>query len=167
MKLHSFIDPKIEKKVKRALKLAREGKIEEAEKLLYGDREKPKLTPKVEPIQKLSKEEQEKLNSELLEACEKGELNKVKDLLKRGADVHAKDNGDKTALMYASMSGHTDIVDLLINHGADVHAKDRDGSTALILASSNGHPDIVDLLKKRGAKNKGTKNKKSWWKLWD
>ena len=44
--------------------------------------------------------------------------------LEKEADVNAKDNEGRTALMAASNYGHTEIVSMLLEMGADVNAKD-------------------------------------------
>ena len=47
-----------------------------------------------------------------------GDITKVKALLAKGADVNAKTNDGKTALMYAADKGYTEIVRLLKQAGA-------------------------------------------------
>lgn len=79
-----------------------------------------------------------------------------------GADVNAKDNDGKTALMYAvetiiSPVGYAErkdskITKLLLDRGADVNARDKYGNTALKLAVENGYEEIIQMLRKAGAK---------------
>ena len=78
-------------------------------------------------------------------------LNQVKDLIRQRVDVNTRDIHDRTALMHASLSGHTDIVKMLIEQGADVNAKSGGGDTALMMASFNRQTDIVKMLIERGA----------------
>ena len=56
-----------------------------------------------------------------------------------------------TALIFASLDGHTAIVQLLLGAGADKEAKDQFGYTALMSASEGGHTAIVELLLGAGA----------------
>ena len=74
-------------------------------------------------------------------------------LIKAGAwarpNLQAK-NG-YTALMGASVMGHTDVVELLLDKGASVEEKDNDGKTALMRASIRGHTEMVELLLDRDA----------------
>ena len=71
--------------------------------------------------------------SELITATKKKDLNKVKELIKSGADLNAKDTFGGTALIIASNIGHTEIVKLLIESGSDVNIASNDGRTARIL----------------------------------
>ena len=58
------------------------------------------------------------IDEKLLNACEVGDLEKIKQLLENGADVNAKDKYGWTALRYASSWGHKEIVELLKSYGA-------------------------------------------------
>ena len=83
-------------------------------------------------------------------------------LLKRGADVNAKGNFGKTALMYAAQLNLIDTATLLLERGADVNAKtstigdcwnaiDVADRTALMYAAGNADLAMVDLLLRHGA----------------
>jgi hypothetical protein len=75
----------------------------------------------------------------------RGDVEPVRNLLDRGADVHAQEN---YALRWASENGHRDTVAVLLEHGADVHAQE---DYALRWASEIGHRNVVALLLDRGA----------------
>lgn len=68
--------------------------------------------------------------------------------MEAGADVNAKDDNGKTALMYASEGGDLEAVRVLLEAGADIIVEN---SNALMSASERGKPDIVKLLLKAGA----------------
>jgi ankyrin repeat protein len=90
----------------------------------------------------------------LLIASEKGHIIIVNMLLKRGADVEAKDKFGDTALIIASIKGkteHIEIVGMLLDKKADVNVKNKRDKTALIAASGMGHTKIVKILLKKGA----------------
>jgi hypothetical protein len=54
----------------------------------------------------------------LHKAAPAGNINQVKSLISKGADVNAKDNKCYTSLWYAKDKGHTKLVELLRKHGA-------------------------------------------------
>ena len=78
-------------------------------------------------------------------------VDKVKSLLKKGADLEAKDKDGQTALFRAAINGQLDVVKCLVEHGADLEAKDGDGQTALIKAAFGGKLDVVEYLAQNGA----------------
>jgi hypothetical protein len=89
----------------------------------------------------------------LFKAAKRGNLQRVKELIKNGANVNATDTThyDETALMNAAYGGHIDIVKELIKNGANVNAKDDEDFTVLMAASRGGHIDVVKELIKNGA----------------
>ena len=94
------------------------------------------------------------LPAQLFEAAEKGQLQRVTDLLSGGVDVNAKNSDGGTALMLAAYGGHPEVVRLLLEKGADVNvAMDvRDRATALMVAASmiyNG--EVLKLLLENGS----------------
>ena len=89
-------------------------------------------------------------------AALEGRTETVKALLRKGADVNAKDDSGRTALMFAVINLHGQTVKVLLEHGADVNARDDDGATPLMLAASCGDPEIVQTLLSRGADLNGS-----------
>ncbi len=55
--------------------------------------------------------------------------------LSKGADVNARDQDGRTALMSIAGLGDTGLITLLVEHGADVNARDNQGRTALMYAA--------------------------------
>ncbi len=80
------------------------------------------------------------------------DLQSVQTLLVQGVDVNYLDEGNRTALMYASFDGYQDIMESLISSGADLDLCDLNGRTALMFAASGPFPDAVRLLLDSGAK---------------
>ena len=87
----------------------------------------------------------------LMMASEDGDLDVVRTLLAKGADVNSKDEDGVTALIMAFEGGHLDIARTLLAKGADVNSKDKRGVTALMMASGGGHLDVVRTLLAKGA----------------
>ena len=85
------------------------------------------------------------INKQFIKASICGYLFVIKLLIKKGADIHFKDD---MAIIYASRWGHLPIVELLIDLGANVHAQD---DQAIISASDHGYLPIVELLIESGA----------------
>ncbi|MEM3964467.1 MAG: ankyrin repeat domain-containing protein [Thermofilaceae archaeon] len=87
----------------------------------------------------------------LHEAARKGDLQLVKKLVVKGADVNAKDLSGWTPLHYAAKEGHLEIVQFLVEKGASVNAEDISGWTPLHEAAYCGHLEIARFLAMRGA----------------
>ncbi len=61
----------------------------------------------------------------LLEACEKGDIDAVKQYVTDGMDVNIKDTDGRSPLLVAAMEGHKKIVEILLaKEGTDVNAGD-------------------------------------------
>ena len=87
-----------------------------------------------------------------------GNLDLVKFLLSRGADIEHREKKGLTPLMLAAREGHVDVLQHLIEAGAVIEAfSERTKDTALTLASSAGHYDAVSMLLNKGA-NKEHRN---------
>lgn len=80
-----------------------------------------------------------------------GDVQTVRDLIDKGADVDAKEENGFTALMLASWHGYSQIVQCLIGEGADVNIKTNEGLTALLSALEQSRYDIVKILVASGA----------------
>ena len=88
---------------------------------------------------------------DIIKASEKGDKNRVAELLAEGADPNKKDGYGMTAQMYASEKGYKEIVDILLAAGANPNEKDFYNQTALMHASLKGHKEIVETLLAAGA----------------
>ena len=101
----------------------------------------------------------------LHKACDKGNIEAVKQHLADGADVNTKDKYGWTPLRYAA-NGHKEIVRLLIAKGADVNAKTLSGWTSLHGAAIDGHKEVAELLIAAGtdvnAKNNNGETPLDW-----
>ena len=140
--VQALIDQKMKENpedMKRKLK-----EIEEAKKRA---KEAPKAPPKP-PIDP-------KLTQELIEEMNKGgilDIQVVKDLIKRGADIKAKNVEDATVLHQASWFGDMELAKECLQAGIDVNAKDNDGDAPLFWAVRWGNNiALVELLISLGA----------------
>ena len=91
---------------------------------------------------------------DFFDACERGNLDKVKKFINKGYDVNKTSERSivpRTPLMYAAGEGRFDVVKYLIDHGADVSKKAWDKRTALHYASERGHLKVVKTLLSKGA----------------
>ena len=85
-----------------------------------------------------------------------GNVQRVRDLLDRGADVNVGNYKGQTALHCAAKAGFAPIVALLLDHGAAVNAKDDKGQTPLATALRSKVKDkdrlaaVIDLLTAAG-----------------
>ncbi len=76
--------------------------------------------------------------TDLHKAASAGDVERVKELLKKGANPNTKDIDGQTPLHMAASGGHFDVVKLLLEHGADPNVQDKDGATPLHKAASGG-----------------------------
>lgn len=81
----------------------------------------------------------------LKEACRNGNLDVVKYLISRGADIH---HSKDLACRIASQNGKLDIVKYLISIGSNIHAKD---DYAFRKACQFNHMPVVKFLVENGA----------------
>jgi hypothetical protein len=95
-------------------------------------------------------------NEELLAAARKSDVEKVKALLAKGADVNAKSAYGATPLFFACDRGSVEVVKVLLEHGADANAQDTFyKATPLGWAmGKKANPDIIRMLIEKGAKEK-------------
>ena len=87
----------------------------------------------------------------LHKACEKGNIEAVKQHLTAGADVNVKDEWGRVPLLITAHGNHKEIAELLIAEGADVNVTDGDGDTPLHRAALMGSKEIAELLIANGA----------------
>ena len=82
----------------------------------------------------------------LMSASLDGDTNKVRALLKLGADINAPDGKGRTALMFAVINRHAGTAKALLDAGADMSVRANDGATALSLAASSGDGATMRVL---------------------
>ena len=75
-----------------------------------------------------------------------GNIEIVKLLLDKGAEIDCKNETSATPLHSAVVQGHLDIVKELLNRGADLKAKEYYGNTSLAFAITVNQKQVVDEL---------------------
>ena len=86
-----------------------------------------------------------------LAAC-RGDLSRVKTLIKEGTDVNARDGFGCTPLHWAALAKSPEVADFLIVKGADLNAEDSRNLTPLMAACAL---PVVELLISKGADIQG------------
>ncbi|UCH21207.1 MAG: WG repeat-containing protein, partial [Deltaproteobacteria bacterium] len=84
-----------------------------------------------------------------------GQMEAVKFLLEKGADLHATDKVG-TPLHWAAGRGQVEMVRFLLSRGADINAKNRSvpdpwkGRTAFFNAATGGHVKVIEMFLQKG-----------------
>jgi len=79
------------------------------------------------------------------------DVEKIRELIRAGADVNAANNFGANAMQLAAEVAHREILDLLLDAGADVDSPNPEGQTALMLVARTGDVAAAKLLVKNGA----------------
>lgn len=80
------------------------------------------------------------------DAAMQGDLDTVRSLVRRGAEIDAGQADGMTALHWAAHLDDLAMADLLLEAGADAGATNRTGATAMYLATVNGSPRMIERL---------------------
>lgn len=87
----------------------------------------------------------------LLAARDAGDLDLVRLLHERGAEIDRADASGRTPLSYAAEAGRLALVRYLLSEGAGVDSRDRRSRTPLFHAVLGNQPEVVAVLLERGA----------------
>ncbi len=88
---------------------------------------------------------------DLITAAQRGDTETVKQLLSKGASVHARDEKGRTALIAAAYQNHLKVAELLIKAGADVNVQDNTQQSAYLITTSEGYLELLRLTLQAGA----------------
>ncbi len=132
-------------------------KIAEAERKRIAE-EKAEEARRIEALKKTMNTRDKHGRTPLHLAAEKGETEKVRELIKAGAEIEAQNKYGSTPLHEAAWRGQTETALALIKAGAEIEAQDSVGQTPLHYAAWNGSPETALALLKAGA-NKNARNK--------
>ncbi len=90
------------------------------------------------------------LNEQLLVAVRSNDVNKVKDLVSKGASVDTKDSDGWTLLHHTARRGYLEVAEFLIEKGADINAEDKYGKKPIQRAAEDNNKNIITLLLSKG-----------------
>ena len=91
-------------------------------------------------------------SGQLLDAAFASDMKTVMGHLAAGVGVDTQSRDGVTALMMASVNGHTEVMRALLTTGASMDMQDDvHGQTALMWASGGGHTETVSVLLTAGA----------------
>ncbi|XP_046984093.1 serine/threonine-protein phosphatase 6 regulatory ankyrin repeat subunit B-like [Schistocerca americana] len=97
-------------------------------------------------LRSASKDDDEMLAEELIEAAEDGDEQEVRKLIAAGAPLNAKDDSGDSALHCAVLEGHVEVVRCLVYEGANVNIRNSIRQTPLHYASFRGHVEVIWVL---------------------
>jgi ankyrin repeat protein len=89
-------------------------------------------------------------SSEVADAVQARNIDALRALIQKKADVNAPQLDGSTALHWAAQWNNPEAVDLLIRAGAKVNAPNRDGATPMFLAALNGSSAMIEKLLNAG-----------------
>lgn len=90
--------------------------------------------------------------SAILIAAEKGYIDIIDLLVRRGADVFCVDHDGRNAVHYAAKRNRVDMIHhLVIKYGLDCNHEDHDGNTPFLVAAENGGQEALKALFMLGA----------------
>lgn len=83
-------------------------------------------------------------------AAYSGNLEAVEFLVKRGADVFARNDFEDTCLHFAAWGGSEAVVEYFVRAGIPIDVEDDGGQTPVFWAAAGGHVHLVDWFAARG-----------------
>jgi ankyrin repeat protein len=100
--------------------------------------------------QKQEQEQNVEINNALITAIENNNIEEVRELLDRGANVNHTIRWDQTPLIVAALKYRPDldIINILLERGADVNHKDKTNNTALMYAIEFNKIEVARKLLK-------------------
>lgn len=90
--------------------------------------------------------------SMLIAAVDHGNLEILKMLLDKKANVGFRDGFNTTAIIYAASNGELEMVKLLVEYGASVNDNDGKGNSVLSAAKESQEAELIAFVVSKGAK---------------
>lgn len=82
----------------------------------------------------------------LMHAAFHGDIELMKSLLAKGAQIEAQDRYGSTPLMWGAFFGHTQAVSLLLKHGACMDRRNAEGNAAQDIARKYRYEDVIEVF---------------------
>ena len=97
-------------------------------------------------------DEKTQLNKALIKAASLGQVETVKELLKKGADIQWRDPNSygKTPLVKAILGVRFEVVKVLLDNGADIHYPDGSGRYPVHFVCISTNVDMVKYVLAKG-----------------
>ncbi|HKC65506.1 MAG TPA: ankyrin repeat domain-containing protein [Pyrinomonadaceae bacterium] len=122
-------------------------------------KESATLTKAIEPASNL-----QDLNAALTFAVQEGDLNRIRLLIAKGADVNAESSDQWTPPVIAAQGFDMEAVKTLFGQGKTLCTSVGSGWTALMIATIEGHLEVVRVLLEHGARV-NAENDQGWTAL--
>ena len=132
--------------VKLALRLARARDKDQALRMAAEDGDLEEMSRLLEEGSQINAKVGDYETTVLMEVSVRGNVEVMKFLIEKGANVNLSDKDGWTAIMGAVVQGHLESVKLLLSHGAEVNAKNDNNQTALMMATEKSSQEIRDTL---------------------
>ncbi len=88
----------------------------------------------------------------VIDAARSGNIDEIRALVQKGADVNAAEGDGMTALHWAAEGNHAEAASILLYAGARLDARTRIGAyTPLLVASRVGNAEVLEVLLEAGA----------------
>lgn len=88
----------------------------------------------------------------IIEAAERGDIKRVKELIKMGANINATNAAGFTAATIAAMNNNFELLRVLINGGADLHKRANNNQNAIDWANAHDNKEMLKLIDNRNPK---------------
>ena len=121
--------------------------------------------PKKHMLEKERVERVGNINDKLYNACLKGQINLIKDILENHKILLTPDEQRQTPLYAVCIGNHFEVVSLLIDFRYDVNHQDHEGNTPLHIAFENHTPDLAKILITQFKANIEIRNILNWTPL--
>lgn len=93
----------------------------------------------------------EEMEKELFQAADRGEIDKIRSILKDGVNINVQDANGRTSIMIATYNNDVKTAKFLIDAGADVNIQDDMKNNPFLYAGAEGYLEILKLTIDSGA----------------